>query len=231
MLKKYLKRLLFGYKADSEIYIRHLRKKGMRIGEGTYLFDPRRSFIDETRPWMVEIGKNVQITRGVTILTHGYDWSVLKGVYGCVLGSCGNVIVGDNVFIGMNSILLKGAFIGENTIIGAGSVVTGPIPPGCVAAGNPARVICTLEDYLQKRRAAQEAEARQLVREYRAVYGKDPGETELAEFFWLFCDDPDHRPPSWQKKMSLLGNEPQSRQALRKNRKTYDNLTAFLNTP
>lgn len=228
MLKKWLKRLIFGHKADSEIYIRHLRKQGMRIGEGTQIFDPRRSFIDETRPWMVEIGKNVQITRGVTVLTHGYDWSVLKGVYGCVLGSCGKVTIGDNVFIGMNAILLKGAAIGENTIIGAGSVVTGPIPPNCVAAGNPARVISTLEAYLQKRRSAQEAEARQLVREYRAVYGKDPGEAELSELFWLFHNDPDYLPPSWQAKMRLLGNEEQSRQALRENQKAYENMETFL---
>ena len=229
MLKKLLKRLLFGHKADSDFFIRHLRRKGMRIGAGTYFFDPRRSFVDETRPWMVQIGKNVQITRGVTILTHGYDWSVLKGKYGCVLGSCGKVTIGDNVFIGMNSILLKGTAIGENTVIGAGSVVTGPIPPNCVAAGNPARVICTLEEYLCKRRTAQAEEARELVRQYRTVCGKDPGEQELSEFFWLFHNDPDRLPPSWQAKMELLGNERQSRQALRENRKVYENMEAFLN--
>lgn len=228
MFKKWIKRLIFGYRADSEIYIRHLRRKGMEIGEGTVVFDPRRSCIDETRPWMVRIGKNVQITRGVTILTHGYDWSVLKGKYGCVLGSCGAVTVGDNVFIGMNAIVLKGASIGDNTIIGAGSVVTGAIPNNSVAAGNPARVLCSLEDYLQKRRAAQEAEARQLVQEYRRAYGKDSGEKELAEFFWLFSDDPDALTPAWQKKMNLLGNEKQSKQALRQNRKKYENMEAFL---
>lgn len=228
MFKQLLKRLIFGCKADSAAYIRHLRHKGMRIGEGTVIFDPRRSFLDETRPWMVEIGRNVQITRGVTILTHGYDWSVLKEKYGCVLGSCGKVTIGNNVFIGMNAILLKGAAIGDNTIIGAGSVVTGTIPANCVAAGNPARVICSLEAYLQKRRSAQETEARHLVQEYRAVYGKDPGAKELSEFFWLFSDDPDSLPPQWQKKMGLQGNEAQSRQALRKNQKKYENMEAFL---
>ena len=228
MLKKHIKRLIFGHRADSEIYIRHLRNKGMRIGEGTVIYDPRRSFIDETRPWMVQIGRNVQITRGVTVLTHGYDWSVLKGKYGCVLGSCGKVSIGDNVFIGMNAILLKGAAIGDNTVIGAGSVVTGVIPANCVAAGNPARVICSLEDYLHKRRSAQEHEARQLVQEYRSVCDKDPGEEELSEFFWLFHNAPDCLPPAWQAKMSLLGNEQQSRRALAANQKKYENMKAFL---
>lgn len=59
------------------------------------------------------------------ILTHGYDWSVLKGKYGEVLGSAGKVTIGDNCFIGMNTVILKGTSIGKNTIIGAGSVVTG----------------------------------------------------------------------------------------------------------
>lgn len=49
--------------------------------------------------------------------------------------------IGDNVFIGCNCLILKGAKIGENTVIGAGSVVIGKIPANCIAAGNPARVI------------------------------------------------------------------------------------------
>ena len=52
-----------------------------------------------------------------------------------------DVIIGENVWIGMNSTILKGARIGDNSIIGAGSIVTGDIPPNCVARGNPAQVI------------------------------------------------------------------------------------------
>lgn len=51
------------------------------------------------------------------------------------------VVIGENVFIGCNCLILKGSKIGDNTTIGAGSVVTGNIPPNCVAAGNPAKVI------------------------------------------------------------------------------------------
>lgn len=51
------------------------------------------------------------------------------------------VIIEDDVFIGMNSIVLKGSHIGKGSVIGAGSVVIGKIPPGVIAAGNPARVI------------------------------------------------------------------------------------------
>ncbi len=51
------------------------------------------------------------------------------------------VRIGENVWIGMNSIILKGSVIGDNSIIAAGSIVNGEIPPNCIAGGNPARVI------------------------------------------------------------------------------------------
>lgn len=51
------------------------------------------------------------------------------------------VEIGDNVFIGCNCIILKGTQIGNNCIIGAGSVVCGRFPENCVIAGNPAKII------------------------------------------------------------------------------------------
>lgn len=227
-LKTLCRRLLFGYKADSAVFVEHLRKTGMRIGGGTVVYEPRSVMIDPTRPWLIEIGENVQITRGVTILTHGYDWSVLKGVYGEVLGSAGKVTIGNNVFIGMNAVILKGVTIGDNVIIGAGSLVNRDIPPNCVAAGNPARVIMTLEEYHEKRRAAQEREARELVREYRAVYGKEPGEEALSEFFWLFADSAEGLPSSWEEKLRLCGNRAFSAEALSRNEKRFGSMADFL---
>lgn len=148
-------------KRSPESWLDYLRSEGMRIGTGTKLFSkPSAVLIDLTRPWLIEIGKNVQITIGVKILTHGYDWSVLKGKYGEVLGSAGKVTIGDNCFIGMNTVILKGTTIGNNTIIGAGSVVTGGYPSDCVIAGNPAKVICSLDEYREKRQKAQLSEER-----------------------------------------------------------------------
>lgn len=87
--KKLIRRWVYGYRASSESYINYLRSIGCKIGKRVNLFVPTRTDIDITRPWLIDIGDDVQITDGVTILTHGYDWSVLKGVYGEVLGSSG----------------------------------------------------------------------------------------------------------------------------------------------
>lgn len=56
--------------------------------------------------------------------------------------------IGDNCFIGMNSIILKGSSLGNNVIVGAGSVVCGKFPDNCIIAGNPATIIKKL-DYEQ----------------------------------------------------------------------------------
>lgn len=101
MLRKIIKKILRQHKASSKDFVKYLRKKGVVVGEGVSIFDPQSVFIDSTRPCLLEIGNDVQITRGVTILTHGYDWSVLKGKYGEICGSAGKVKIGNNVFIGM----------------------------------------------------------------------------------------------------------------------------------
>lgn len=111
---------------------------------------------------MIEIGDNVSITTGVTILTHGYDWSVFKGMYGDVLGSAGRVKIGDNVFIGMNSTILKGVTVGNNVVIGANSLINKDVPDNSVVVGNPQRIVCDIDSYLEKRRMVQLAEAADL---------------------------------------------------------------------
>lgn len=88
-IKSIIRKFIYGEKESSESYIKHLRSLGMRIGDGTTIYVPIKTQIDITRPWMIDIGSNVKITEGVTILTHGFDWSVLKGVYGDILGSSG----------------------------------------------------------------------------------------------------------------------------------------------
>lgn len=161
-IKHAIKIIVLGPKASSQDYVNYLRSNGMAIGNNTVIYSPNNCVIDQTRPWMIEIGDNVSITTGVTILTHGYDWSVFKGMYGDVLGSAGHVKIGDNVFIGMNSTILKGVTIGNNVVIGANSLINKDVPDNSVVVGNPQRVVCDIDSYLEKRRAAQVAEAADL---------------------------------------------------------------------
>lgn len=213
-IKQTVKKLFFSFRCDEQAYIDHLRRGGAEIGERVRIFDPRTTIIDVTRPFLLKIGNDVQITSGVTILTHGYDWSVLKGVYGDVLGSAGEVVIGNNCFIGMHTTILKGVHIGDNCIVGANSLVNKNIPSGWVAVGNPAKPIMTVQDYYKKRLDAQLKEARELYSCYVKRCGGEPPIEVFDEFFWLFqCRDEQSLTEGQRKKMQLLGNGTESLQA------------------
>ena len=201
----------------------------MRIGNGTKIFaNPRNVLIDETRPWLIHIGSNVQITSGVKILTHGYDWSVIKGTSGEILGSSGKVTIGNNCFIGMNTVILKGTTIGDNVIIGAQSLVRGKIPSNTVAAGTPCKVIMSLEEYKQKRIEAQVQEAKELVKEFFQVYKKSPSKKELTEFFWLFSERDQPLPLAFENKMKLLNNYDFSMKVLKNTKPLFSSYDEFI---
>lgn len=173
---------------DSRHYISYLRKLGIKIGEGTIIYSPKTTTIDVTRPHLIEIGKNVRITRGVVVLTHGADWHILRNRFKdpFICGSAGKVVIGDNVFIGINSIILKGVTIGSDSIIGAGSVVTKSIPPMSVAAGNPARILMDLKTYYEKRKDQIMKEAKEVALQYWKRHDLRPEPEVFKEFFFLF---------------------------------------------
>ena len=170
----------------SEDLVKSLNERGAKVGAHTHFFAPTQVTIDMQRPWLIEIGDYCKITQGVVILAHDYSRSVLRRVYGEVIGEAGKTKIGDNVFIGINSIILMGSHIGDNVIIGAGSVVKGNIPDNVVAAGNPAKVICTLDEYYAKRKAKYVDEAKLCAREYYLAYGKAPTITDMNAFFPLY---------------------------------------------
>ena len=140
----------------------------------------------------------------------------------------GGIQIGNNVFIGMKTTILKGVHVGNNVIIGANSLVNKDIPNNCVVAGNPARVIMPLDKYYEKRKAAQYQEAEELVRLYREHYGKEADESSLHEFFWLFTNGDAKLPECWKKMMKLVGNEEYCYEKLRKNIPPYRDMNEFL---
>ncbi len=120
-----------------------LRKKGAIIGENVSLLG---TTIDINTACLVEIGNNVTITNA-TVLAH--DASTKRFLNYTKIAK---VKIGNNVFIGFGSIILPGVTIGNDVVVGAGSVVREDIPDNSVVAGNPARVICRTEEYLNKNR-------------------------------------------------------------------------------
>ena len=140
----------------------------------------------------------------------------------------GGVEIGNNVFIGMHSTILKGVHIGNNVIIGANSLVNKDIPDNCVAAGNPCKVIMSLEDYYKKRKEAQVQEATELVKSYRYRYEIEPDEKVLREFFWLFSDNSSDLPDVFLQVNRLCGNTEMTNLAFKNHKKIYNNLNEFL---
>ncbi len=120
-----------------------LIRKGLIIGENPTIMSG--CIIDPSHCWHIEIGDNVILAPRVHILAH--DAST-KDILGYTRVS--NVRIGNNVFIGAGSIVLPGVDIGDRVVIGAGSVVTRSISSNSVAAGNPARIICTFDEYFEK---------------------------------------------------------------------------------
>lgn len=108
----------------------------------------------------VKIGDNCQLAPNVAIYTAGHP--VHPEIRNTMYEYGIEVVIGDNVWIGGNSVICPGVHIGSNTVIGAGSVVTKDIPDWCIAAGNPCKVIRPITDadrkyYFKDREFDQEA--------------------------------------------------------------------------
>lgn len=131
------------WKTRGEIPTNHLIKTGLKVGEN--FKRQQECIIDYSHCWLISIGDDVTLAPRVHILAHDASTKTHLGYT-----KIGLVNIGDRVFIGADSIVLPNVNIGDDVIIGAGSVVTKDIPSGCIAVGNPARVIGKTIDYIEK---------------------------------------------------------------------------------
>jgi maltose O-acetyltransferase len=128
-----------------ELSVRALVKRGLTIGRNCHI--GQGVIIDPAHCWHIVIGDEVTIAPNVHILAHDASTKRHLGYT-----RIGKVRLGHRVFLGTGVIVLPNVAIGDNAIVGAGSVVSQDIPANVVAAGNPARVITALETYLQRQR-------------------------------------------------------------------------------
>lgn len=143
LIKEILYRLRGDYTTEKLISM------GMKVGKNFNRL--HGTILDPGHCWLIEIGDDVTMAPRVHILCH--DAST-KGFLNYT--KIGRVTIGNNVFIGAESVVLPGVTIGNNVVIGANSTVTHNIPDNSVAVGSPARVISTLDEYLEKERRRME---------------------------------------------------------------------------
>ncbi len=139
----------FLYRLRGEYTTEKLISMGMKVGKNFSRL--HGTILDPSHCWLIEIGDDVTLAPRVHILCHDASTKAFLNYT-----KIGRVTIGDHVFIGAETVVLPGVTIGNNVIIGANSTVTHDIPDGTVAAGSPARVLYTLDEYLEKEKKRME---------------------------------------------------------------------------
>lgn len=123
---------------------KYARYIGIKIGKNCLIATKNWS----SEPYLIEIGNNVQITSNVSIHTHGGGHVARCRYPG--FDTFGRVIIEDWAYVGAYSQIMPGVTIGKGSLVAAGSIVTKSVPEGVVVAGNPARVVCTVDEYIER---------------------------------------------------------------------------------
>jgi len=117
----------------------------MHLGADVWL--PDSTWIDPDYCFLISIGDHCGFGDGCLILAHDAQMDEFIDA-----ARIGRVVIHSSCHIGSRTVVLPGVEIGPRTIVGANSVVSRSLPPDTVCAGAPARVVCSLEDYLAKHR-------------------------------------------------------------------------------
>ena len=138
ILKKSFKKIyyLLYSNISHEKFARYI---GVNMGENIHIYgNPIRMF--GTEPWCITLGNNVHITREVIFVTHDGGTLLYRNIVPD-LEITAPITVGNDVYIGVRSIIMPGVSIGNNCVIAAGSVVTKNVSDNSVVGGVPAKFI------------------------------------------------------------------------------------------
>lgn len=208
-------------------YICFLRKQGCSIGKNLKFRGGLKNIsIDLTRPSLITIGDNVLLNANSQLITHDYVSGCFLNKYGAFINSSGAITIGNNVRFGRNVTVLKGVTIGDNVFVGINSVVTRDIPSNSIAVGSPARVICTMDDYYEKRKQKCIPEVFEYARSIQERFHRMPEIEDFWEEFPLFVD---------KDNMHLYPNLPYKRQLgdslpywLERHKRVFEGFEEFL---
>lgn len=144
MIKKIYNLILYKFMSPNNF----AKKQGVKFGNNCYF----RIKYFGTEPYLIKIGNNFSTSTNVRFITHDGSMQVLRKKNPELeeMDLVNPIIIGNNVFIGINSIILPGTRIEDNVIIGAGSIVKGKINKDSVYAGVPAKFICDINTYILK---------------------------------------------------------------------------------
>lgn len=134
------------HKDSMKYKLERYRMNGAIIGENVRAFSP----ISSGEPYLITVENDVTISTGVKFCTH--DNSAIKIINGAT-DFVGPITIGEGSFIGMNTILMGGVTLPKHSIVGAGSIVTKSVQQeGCVLAGNPAKIIGTIDSIRENKK-------------------------------------------------------------------------------
>lgn len=149
LLKKIQKLLKSWLGCDKGPTVDDMIALGMKVGKNC-LYDVSCNF-DYSHCWLITIGDDVTFGPKTYVLAHDASTKRYLGYT-----KIGKVTIDDGTFIGACSIVMPGVHIGKNCIIGAYSVVTADVPDNSVYVGNPAKFICTTDEYVAKQKEQME---------------------------------------------------------------------------
>lgn len=129
--------------------VKYAATLGVHFGKN---FKPFGKVYYGSEPWIIRMGDDVFLTSNISFITHDGGTLIFRDQIPD-LEITKPITIGNKVYIGVNTTILPGVTIGDNVVIGSCSVITKDIPSDSVAAGNPARVIKTTNEYLEKIKA------------------------------------------------------------------------------
>lgn len=144
ILNKIIIRLCNLYRCAFWPLEKQARYAGVKLGDNNFI----ASKFWSSEGYLITIGSNCQLTANSKIFTHGGGGAVRQKYP--EFDTFGKVTIGDYVYVGNSALIMPGVTIGDNVLIAAGTVVTKSLPSNIVVAGNPAKFICTMDEYIER---------------------------------------------------------------------------------